>query len=158
MKTQGKKTPVHILKQIGNDRPRNIRGKADTSGKALKVLPPPPYWMLEGLATQEYERLGNLLVPKKMITQENITSFQVYCSVFAAIVTHLTANQLPPASVLGQYRGLLQEFGLTPLSMMKFPQMMVNLGPDPEDGDEDGDEGGTPPNPFARNGTDRKRA
>lgn len=146
-------TPPHILKQTGRDRPRDVRGKADISVAALKALPPPPYWLSEGVATQEYERLGELLIPRKMLTSTNIMSFCVYCSLHAAIVVNLTVNQLPPASVIAQYRGLLQDFGLTPLAMMKFPQMMVNP---PEN--EDGTEASAPKNVFSINGTSKKKS
>ena len=115
--------PIHQAKQRGEDRARK-RDRPDISVIAFEILPPPPYWLDSELGIAEYNRLGKLLTTAKMLNDFNINVFGVFCQLFGIVVGDMAEGKLPNASVLGQFRGITAEFGLTPSAMSKFPGML----------------------------------
>ena len=82
-------------------------------------LPPPPEWLKNAHARAEWERLGTILFQNKLLTEAGMSAFAQLCAVHGAIVQLYDAGLSPHASMLTQLRGLMNDFGLTPVAQGK---------------------------------------
>lgn len=111
-----KPTPLKVV--AGTDRP----DRADPAGvdlPSIDSLPPPPDWLVNAHAGTEYQRLGPLLVNNGLLTEAGLMTFVHYCNIHGQLVRLWAAGMEPTGHLLSQYRGLANDFGLTPVAQGK---------------------------------------
>jgi len=97
---------------------RMIRGTARRdrpapSGLALPTLdapPPPPAWMANQDALDEWNKLCGVLT----LSEGHLSALGVLCSLHGKIVSSFRAGDVPTGSLLAMHRSLSGDFGLTP--------------------------------------------
>jgi phage terminase small subunit len=82
-------------------------------------LPPPPEWLKNPHSRAEWERLGSILFANKLLTEAGLSSFAQLCALHGAVVQLYDAGMTPHASMISQLRGLMNDFGLTPVAQGK---------------------------------------
>ncbi|MDQ0035919.1 phage terminase small subunit [Variovorax boronicumulans] len=82
-------------------------------------VPEPPDWMPNAHAIKEWNRLAPILVANKLLTEAGLGAFGQLCALHGKLVQLWAAGEAPVASMVAQYRNLINDFGLTPVSQGK---------------------------------------
>jgi hypothetical protein len=127
-------------------KPAGLKVVAGTSRKDREVdsvelpiiesVPTAPDWLPNAHAVKEWDRLAPILVANKLLTEAGTSALAHLCALHGKIVQLYAAGESPVASMVSQYRNLINDFGLTPVAQGK----VKSVGDKPES------------NPFARNG------
>lgn len=104
---------------------------------ALEEVPAAPDWLPNAHAVNEWDRVAPLLVRLGVLTETALAALGHMCALHGTMVQQWSAGLVPQASAVQQYRGLVAEFGLTPVSSAKVKQIKAD---------------GKPANPFNRHG------
>lgn len=130
----GKKPPK--LKAIaGTDRPDRA-AEIVVDLPLVDSVPPAPTWMPNAHAVNEWDRLARILHANKLLTEAGLSTLAHLCALHGNIVQLHAAGIAPSASMIGTYRNLANDFGMTPVAQGK-----VKAG-------DEGKQG----NKFAKNG------
>lgn len=100
-------------------------------------VPAAPDWLPNAHAVKEWERLAPILVANKLLTEAGLSPLGNLCALHGKMVQLWAAGEAPVASMVAQYRNLINDFGMTPVSQGK----VKAVSPDGETG-----------NKFAKNG------
>lgn len=127
-------------------KPAGLKVVAGTSRKDREVdsvelpviesVPAAPDWLPNAHAVKEWDRLAPILVANKLLTEAGTSALAHLCALHGKIVQLYAAGEAPVASMVSQYRNLINDFGLTPVAQGK----VKSVGDKPES------------NQFARNG------
>lgn len=85
----------------------------------VEETPAAPDWLPNAHAVKEWDRLAPILVANKLLTRAGLSAFGTMCSLHGKLVQLWAAGESPNAAMLGQYRGLINDFGLTPVAQGK---------------------------------------
>jgi len=85
----------------------------------LSAVPPPPDWLPNAHAIKEWNRLAPILVANKLLTEAGISALGQLCALHGKVVQLYAAGEAPVASMVGQLRNLINDFGLTPVAQGK---------------------------------------
>lgn len=102
----------------------------------VSSVPDAPDWLPNAHAVKEWNRLAPVLVANKLLTEGGLSPLGNLCALHGKMVQLWAAGEAPVASMMAQYRNLVNDFGLTPVAQGKVKPVA------------DKPEG----NPFARNG------
>jgi len=89
----------------------------------ISDIPEPPDWLPNSHAVKEWERLAPILVANKLLTEAGLSAFGMLCSLHGKLVQLWSAGEAPVASMVSQYRNLINDFGLTPVAQGKVRPM-----------------------------------
>ncbi len=89
----------------------------------ISETPSPPDWLPNAHAVKEWERLAPILVANKLLTEAGLSAFGMLCSLHGKLVQLWAAGEAPVASMVAQYRNLINDFGLTPVAQGKVKQV-----------------------------------
>jgi len=106
---------------------KSLRGTLRSSrenGDGLELsgvneLPPPPDWLPNAHALKEWERLCVQLHALGILYEESLMTLGHLCALHGRLCQIWSTGLEPNASLVTQYRALVGEFGLTPVSAMK---------------------------------------
>lgn len=112
------KKPDHLKVVSGTDQP--CRMNADGfEWVGIKKLPRCPDWLPNAHAANEWKRLGAVLIANGLLSEASIGAFGQLCALHGKLVQLYAAGECPNSSMIQQYRGLIGEFGLTPVAQNK---------------------------------------
>lgn len=111
-------------------KPHNLKvvagtARPDRDGPPLVDLPvvaeapPAPDWLPNAHAVKEWNRLAPILVANKLLTEAGLSALGHMCALHGKLNQLWAAGEAPNASMLAQYRGLANDFGLTPVAQGK---------------------------------------
>lgn len=111
-------------------KPRSLKVVAGTERKdrdqppavdlpAISAVPMPPDWLPNAHAIKEWNRLAPILVANKLLTEAGLSAFGMLCALHGKLVQLWSAGEAPVASMVSQYRNLINDFGLTPVAQGK---------------------------------------
>jgi len=110
---------AHNLKVVaGTARPDRI----EPTGVDLPLVdaaPLPPDWLPNAHAQKEWERLAPILAANKLLTEASLSTLGMLCALHGNIVQMYAAGMSPTGHMLAQYRGIANDFGLTPVAQGK---------------------------------------
>jgi hypothetical protein len=106
-----------ILKLISGSREPLTGTLADIP--VLEEVPLPPDWLPNAHARKEWERLAPLLVANRLLTDAAISTLGVLCALHGKIVQLFSADMVPTAHLIAQYRNLCNDFGIPPVAAGK---------------------------------------
>lgn len=124
------------LKMVSGTARKDREVPPSVSLPTITETPPAPDWLPNAHAVKEWERLAPILVANKLMTEAGLSAFGTLCSLHGKLVQLWSAGEAPVASMVAQYRNLINDFGLTPVAQGKVKQ----VGDDPK------------PNRFSGNG------
>jgi len=85
----------------------------------VQTVPQPPDWLPNSHAVVEWNRLAPILVANRLLTEGGISPLGNLCALHGKMVQLWSAGEAPVASMVAQYRNLINDFGLTPVSQGK---------------------------------------
>ena len=90
------------------------------SVKPLGALTPIPHWLARNArAKEEYLEVGPLLVEAGLLTRANLNLFVAGCQAIGRVIEEMEKGGAINQSLMGQYKQMLTEFGLTPTSQIR---------------------------------------
>lgn len=95
------------------------RDKPEVDLPLVSSVPKPPDWLPNAHAKKEWNRLAPILVANKLLTEGGLSAFGMLCALHGKLVQLWSAGEAPVASMVSQYRNLINDFGLTPVSQGK---------------------------------------
>lgn len=102
----------------------------------VSAVPKAPDWLPNAHAVKEWDRLAPILVANKLLTEAGTSALGMLCALHGKLVQLWAAGEAPVASMVAQYRNLINDFGLTPVAQGK----VKPVGEEPA------------ANPFSKNG------
>jgi hypothetical protein len=91
--------------------------------ETIDYVPPAPDWMPNHHAVTEWNRLAPFLAKYKLLTEGGLAALGMLCSLHGKCVQLFQAGECPNASMIGAYRNLINDFGLTPVAQGKVKAM-----------------------------------
>ena len=110
-----KPKPRHLKLLAGTD----VAYRRPQSGVELPTLtevPDPPDWLPNAHAIREWRRLAPLLVANGLLTEAGMMPFAHLCAIHGKLVQMWAAGTVPTGHLYAQCRGLMSDFGLTPVA------------------------------------------
>ncbi|WP_331689566.1 hypothetical protein [Aquilutibacter rugosus] len=89
----------------------------------VNAVPSAPDWLPNSHAVKEWERLAPILHANGLLTEAGLSALGQLCALHGKVVQLYAAGESPNASMIGQLRGLLNDFGLTPVAQGKVKQV-----------------------------------
>ena len=111
--------PTSLKVVAGTDRPCRRPESAPVEIPALDHIPDPPDWLLNAHAVKEWQRLAPILTANKLLTEAGLSALGQLCALHGKVVQLYSAGEAPVASMVAQLRGLMNDFGLTPVAQGK---------------------------------------
>ena len=99
-------------------------------------MPAAPDWLPNAHAVKEWDRLVPILIANKLLTEAGLSALAMLCALYGKLVQLYAAGECPTGHLSAQYRNMINDFGLTPVSQSKVKAFT----------------GTEKTNPFARNG------
>lgn len=110
--------PTALKVVAGTDRP-DREAPAAAELPLVSDVPPAPDWMPNVHARKEWERLAPILHANKLLTEAGLSALGQLCALHGKTVQLYAAGEAPVASMVAQLRGLMNDFGLTPVAQGK---------------------------------------
>lgn len=110
--------PTSLKVVAGTDRP----DRAPESAVDLPLVdsvPEAPDWLPNSHAIKEWNRLAPILHANKLLTEAGLSALGQLCALHGKVVQLYAAGESPVASMVAQLRGLMNDFGLTPVAQGK---------------------------------------
>lgn len=85
----------------------------------VDAVPDAPDWLPNPHAVKEWNRLAPILHANRLLTEAGTSALAMLCALHGKIVQLYAAGEAPLASMMAQYRGLINDFGLTPVAQGK---------------------------------------
>ena len=111
--------PTSLKVVAGTDRPCRRPESAPVEMPALDHIPDPPDWLPNAHAVKEWQRLAPILTANKLLTEAGLSALGQLCALHGKVVQLYSAGEAPVASMVAQMRGLMNDFGLTPVAQGK---------------------------------------
>ena len=111
--------PTSLKVVAGTDRPCRRPASAPVEMPALDHIPDPPDWLPNAHAVKEWQRLAPILTANKLLTEAGLSALGQLCALHGKVVQLYAAGEAPVASMVAQLRGLMNDFGLTPVAQGK---------------------------------------
>lgn len=128
--------PTTLKAISGTVQPCRALPKEAPTLPVISDVPEAPDWLPNAHAVKEWDRLAPILVANKLLTEAGLSALGMLCALHGKLVQLWAAGEAPVASMVSQYRNLINDFGLTPVSQGK----VRSVGEKPAD------------NKFGRNG------
>ncbi|TIE21001.1 hypothetical protein DI041_04000 [Stenotrophomonas maltophilia] len=110
--------PTALKVVAGTDRP-DREAPAAAELPLVSDVPPAPDWLPNAHAHKEWERLAPILHANKLLTEAGLSALGQLCALHGKTVQLYAAGEAPVASMVAQLRGLMNDFGLTPVAQGK---------------------------------------
>ena len=129
--------PTNLKLVHGTDRPD--RAHPEIELPLVVETPDAPDWMINTFAVDEWNRLTQILMANKLLTDGDLSTLGHLCNLHGKMVQLYNAGETPTASMLSTLRNMQSDFGLSPVARGK-----VSAAGNPA--------GGGAGNPFSGNG------
>ena len=133
--------PTSLKVVAGTDRSDREAPPESVDLPLVSEVPAAPDWLVNAHAVKEWNRLAPILHANRLLTEAGLSAFGQLCALHGKTVQLYSAGETPVASMVAQLRGLMNDFGLTPVAQGK-----VKPAGEPERAG----------NAFANNGAKRK--
>ncbi len=101
----------------GTTKPCRARESIDIP--VISDVPEPPYWLINEHAVTEWRKLATILTNNGLLTEAGLAPLAMLCALHGTLVDVWSKGYLPNGHTLAQYRNLINDFGLTPMSQSK---------------------------------------
>src|SRR4051812_10310773 len=104
----------HNLKVIQGTSRKDRDGPPAVDLPLVEGIPSPPEWLPNHHAVTEWRRLAPILHANRLLSTAALSTLAMLCALHGKIVQLLCAGETPTSAMVSQYRGLSNDFGLTP--------------------------------------------
>lgn len=111
------------LKVVSGTERKDRAVEAPVDLPVIASVPSAPDWLPNAHAVKEWDRLAPILVANRLLTEGGISPLGNLCALHGKIVQLWAAGEAPVASMIAQYRNLINDFGLTPVAQGKVKPM-----------------------------------
>jgi len=111
--------PTSLKVVAGTDRPDRNQPAEVADLPLVSEVPPAPDWLPNAHAIKEWDRLAPILHANKLLTEAGLSALGQLCALHGKTVQLYAAGETPVASMVAQVRGLMNDFGLTPVAQGK---------------------------------------
>ena len=111
--------PTSLKVVAGTDRPDRDAAAEVADLPLVSEVPPAPDWLPNAHAIKEWDRLAPILHANKLLTEAGLSALGQLCALHGKTVQLYAAGETPVASMVAQVRGLMNDFGLTPVAQGK---------------------------------------
>lgn len=109
--------PNNVKSINGTDQPCRLNETVEFD--LVGEVPTAPDWLPNAHAIKEWNRLGPILHAAGLLTNAGLSAFGHLCALHGKIVQLYAAGESPNSALVNQYRGLINDFGLTPVAQTK---------------------------------------
>ncbi|MBA6412387.1 hypothetical protein H2508_04605 [Parahaliea sp. F7430] len=113
------KQPDNIKRLRGTDRPDRSTPKPAVVLPLIKDAPAAPDWLPNAHAIKEWHRLAPMLQATGLLTEGGLAPLAHLCALHGTIVKAYQDRETPKGNMVAQLRGLLNDFGLTPVAISR---------------------------------------
>lgn len=113
------KKPSHLKAVAGTSRKDREPDGPVVEFEVVSEVPASPDWLPNGHAIKEFNRLAPILHASRLLTEAGVQALAHMCVLHGKIVQLYAAGEAPVASMISQYRNLINDFGLTPMAQGK---------------------------------------
>lgn len=111
--------PTSLKVVAGTDRPDRDTPAEVADLPLVSEVPPAPDWLPNAHAIKEWDRLAPILHANRLLTEAGLSALGQLCALHGKTVQLYAAGETPVASMVAQVRGLMNDFGLTPVAQGK---------------------------------------
>ena len=111
--------PTSLKVVAGTDQPCRRPENPPVDLPLMDQVPDPPDWLPNAHAVKEWQRLAPILTANKLLTEAGLSALGQLCALHGKVVQLYAAGEAPVASMVAQLRGLMNDFGLTPVAQGK---------------------------------------
>lgn len=111
--------PTSLKVVAGTDRPDRDAAAEVADLPLVSEVPPAPDWLPNAHAIKEWDRLAPILHANRLLTEAGLSALGQLCALHGKTVQLYAAGETPVASMVAQVRGLMNDFGLTPVAQGK---------------------------------------
>lgn len=111
--------PTSLKVVAGTDRPDRNPPSPAAELPLVSGVPAAPDWLPNAHAIKEWDRLAPILHANKLLTEAGLSALGQLCALHGKTVQLYAAGEAPVASMVAQLRGLMNDFGLTPVAQGK---------------------------------------
>lgn len=111
---QGPRSMLDVVQSVTESRKTVRETSPMPTLKMCEELPNPPEWLQDSRAIDMWWSVGQNLVESRMLPEDGLAAFGVMCALSGAIFSVFSKGEVPHPSVIGQFRGFVNDFGLTP--------------------------------------------
>ena len=111
--------PTSLKVVAGTDQPCRRPESAPVDLPLVDRVPDAPDWLPNAHAVKEWQRLAPILTANKLLTEAGLSALGQLCALHGKVVQLYAAGEAPVASMVAQMRGLMNDFGLTPVAQGK---------------------------------------
>lgn len=111
--------PTSLKVVAGTDRPDRDAPPEVADLPLVSEVPPAPDWLPNAHAIKEWDRLAPILHANRLLTEAGLSALGQLCALHGKTVQLYAAGETPVASMVAQVRGLMNDFGLTPVAQGK---------------------------------------
>ena len=111
--------PTSLKVVAGTDQPCRRPESAPVDLPLVDRVPDAPDWLPNAHAVKEWQRLAPILTANKLLTEAGLSALGQLCALHGKVVQLYAAGEAPVASMVAQLRGLMNDFGLTPVAQGK---------------------------------------
>ena len=97
----------------------------------LAGRPDAPDWLPNAHAVKEWQRLAPILTKARLLTDGGLSALGILCALHDKLVQLWTAGEATTGAMLAAYRGLTNDFGLTPVAQGNVTAMGANNASNP---------------------------
>lgn len=110
--------PRSLKVVAGTDQPCR-REEPEVDLPLVSEVPEAPDWLPNAHARKEWDRLAPILHANRLLTDAGTSALGQLCALHGNCVQLYSAGLAPVASMVAQLRGLMNDFGLTPVAQGK---------------------------------------
>ncbi len=110
--------PNNLKVVAGTDRPDRV-APAGVDLPLVSSVPVAPDWLPNAHAIKEWNRLAPILTANRLLTEAGLSTLGMLCALHGKIVQLYAAGESPTGHMMAQYRGIANDFGLTPVAQGK---------------------------------------
>lgn len=121
--------PPQLKALAGTARKDRVRTVIDLP--LVEEPPAPPAWLTNCHALDEWARLAPILLANKLLTTAGLVPLAHLCALHGAIVAEYAEGKTPTAALCAALRGLMGDFGLTPVAQSKVSPAGTTTKPNP---------------------------
>lgn len=112
-----KRVPNNLKVLRGTDEPRHMHSEVEFAQVAK--VPSAPDWLPNSHAVKEWDRLAPILHSVGLLSEAGLSALGQMCALHGKVVQLYAAGESPNSSMVAQLRGILNDFGLTPVAQGK---------------------------------------
>jgi len=113
------KKPAQLKVISGTTRKDRDKGRTTVDLPKVGEIPEAPHWLPNAHAVTEFNRLAEILFNNRLLIESSVSALGHLAALHGKLVQLWSAGETPTGHLMAQYRALVNDFGLSPVSSTK---------------------------------------